>query len=249
MSRLAYLTIDDAPSTLFLDKLDFLEEQGIKALWFCQGNFMEQRPEMMIRALKVGHLLGNHSYSHPYFSELNVDQGCAEIRATDAILTELYDRAGVPWTYKYFRFPYLDNGSGCSVMQQILDGVEPTTPERAAALQRYLRKLNYRQPAFRGVRYPYFTKYATACVDVFGTYDSQDWSLVHGAPADGEDRVETLLQRMDAHDPVKGLALNDPSSNDVLVLHDHDGHHESLRLFQAMVRRVLDKEIQFGLPA
>ncbi len=248
MSRLAYLTIDDAPSTLFLDKLDFLEEQGIKALWFCQGNFMEQRPEMMIRALKAGHLLGNHSYSHPYFSELSVDQGCAEIRATDAILAELHDQAGVPWTHKYFRFPYLDNGSGCSVMQQILDGVEPTTLERAAALQRYLRKLNYRQPTFYGVRYPFFTEYATACLDVFGTYDSRDWSLVHIAPADGEDRVETLLQRMDAHDPAKGLTLNDPSSSDVLVLHDHDGHHESLRLFQAMVRRVLDKGIQFSLP-
>jgi peptidoglycan/xylan/chitin deacetylase (PgdA/CDA1 family) len=249
MPRFAYLTIDDAPSSQFLEKLAFLNELGIKAIWFCQGNFMEARPAMMIHALQTGHVLGNHSYSHPHFSDLTIDQGRAEIRATDAILHELYAAAGVPWTRKYFRFPYLDNGSGSSVMEQLLDGVAPKTPERVAALQAYLGQLKYEQPRFESINYPQYTDYVSNCVDVFGTYDSRDWSLVHEVAAAGDDKVETLLQRMDAHEPEVGLMLNDPGSNDVLVLHDHDEHPENLRLFQAMIHRVLKKGIHFDLPA
>src|SRR3990172_9835105 len=103
MNKTAYLTIDDAPSPDFLNKLDFLDAKGITAVWFCQGNYMEQRPHMTIEAIRRGHIIGNHSYSHPHFTDLSLDQARAEIRSTDSILDELYHRAGVARRHRFFR--------------------------------------------------------------------------------------------------------------------------------------------------
>src|SRR5262245_30227876 len=108
----AYMTIDDGPSLDFLKKLDLLEKNHIPAVWFCQGNYLEQRPDMAIEAIQRCYVIGNHAYSHPSFEQISADQGYAEIRATDAIIAELYDRAGVPQKHHYFRFPYGNKGDG-----------------------------------------------------------------------------------------------------------------------------------------
>src|SRR5689334_572664 len=103
MAGIAYLTIDDSPSLDFMNKLDFLDAHDIRAIWFCQGNYMEQRPQMIIDALLRGHIIGNHSYSHPHFSDISLDQAFAEIRATDAVLDELYQRSGTERRHRLFR--------------------------------------------------------------------------------------------------------------------------------------------------
>lgn len=96
MSKIAYLTIDDAPSKWFLHKVAWLDENHIPVVWFCQGSRMEQRPHMIIDAIKRGHIIGNHSYSHPRFDDISLNQGCAEIRATDALIDEFHAKSGVP---------------------------------------------------------------------------------------------------------------------------------------------------------
>src|ERR1044071_9016162 len=132
----AYLTIDDGPSLDFLDKLDLLDKNHIPAVWFCQGNYLEQRPDMAIEAIQRGHVIGNHSYSHPSFEQISADQGYAEIRATEAIIAELYTRASVPQKHHYFRFPYGNKGDGKFSGQPItLEKVE-----KRQAFPTYLRK-------------------------------------------------------------------------------------------------------------
>ncbi len=58
---------------------------------FFPGDKMERRPEVDI---------GNHSFSHPYFSELSFEE-CTE----QILSTEVIERR-----HKLFRFPYGDKG-------------------------------------------------------------------------------------------------------------------------------------------
>ena len=39
----AYLTIDDAPSENFEEKVEFLEGKNIPAIFFCEGRYIEKR--------------------------------------------------------------------------------------------------------------------------------------------------------------------------------------------------------------
>ena len=244
----AYLTIDDGPSTQFLEKLAFLEELNIKAIWFCQGNFMEQRPEMVVQALQAGHIIGNHSYSHYRFSELTTDQCFAEIRSTHAIIEQLYEDAGVIWDKKYFRFPFADDGSGTDTIERLVHNALAATPERAEAVQSYLRQLGYEQANFENINYPFYGTHLENHIDVFITYDTGDWRLAREETEDGQETIHYLLARMDVHEPEKFLNLNTPNSNVVPVLHDHDMHPQNLSLFKQLILKFLDKGFVFDLP-
>ena len=128
---MAYLTIDDAPSALFSLKLDFLRRRNIPAWFFCWGEKIAGKEALLIDALHTGCLLGNHSWTHPHFSELTLEQAREEISRTDQALADLYHRAGIPWAKKAFRFPYLDQGS---------------SPEQRASLQDLLAEFDYACP-------------------------------------------------------------------------------------------------------
>jgi len=93
--KIAYLTIDDAPSEDMKEKVDFLVSKGIPAIWFCLGDFLEKGSEHAIHAIEKGFIIGNHSYGHPYFSDLPLKQCFEEIQKTDRIIDEIYRKAGV----------------------------------------------------------------------------------------------------------------------------------------------------------
>src|SRR5919109_1097112 len=65
LRRLA-LTYDDGPNdpcTLHL--LDILAEHNVKATFFLIGRYVAKRPDIVRRIAQAGHVLGNHTYSHP----------------------------------------------------------------------------------------------------------------------------------------------------------------------------------------
>jgi len=128
---MAYLTIDDVPSRSFREKLAYLRKWRIPALLFCVGEQARGGEDELALALIAGCELGNHSFTHPHFSELGFEACRREIEATDALIQSVYDRAGLPWTRKFFRFPYFDKGA------------EGKDAER---LQLLLRELGYRAP-------------------------------------------------------------------------------------------------------
>ena len=176
-NKLAYLTIDDSPSLHMADRVAFLNDHGIQALWFCRGDYLSERPEAAIQALRSGHILGNHSWSHPYFSKLTLEQATFEIDRTDVLLDELHRQAGVERRVKVFRFPYEDRiGSD----------------EHHADLQKLLKSRGFALPRVEGVLDPRFQKHIQdADTSVFWTYDSEDWTLLApGAP----DSVERLAK-------------------------------------------------------
>ncbi len=59
------LTFDDGPGGHTEKLLDGLSEYNAKVTFFVIGSKVEKNPEIVMRAYDEGHLIGNHTYSHP----------------------------------------------------------------------------------------------------------------------------------------------------------------------------------------
>jgi len=60
------LTFDDGPDPVDTPRLlDILREKDVKATFFVIGKRAEQHPEVVRRAWEEGHLIANHTWSHP----------------------------------------------------------------------------------------------------------------------------------------------------------------------------------------
>ncbi|WP_311479085.1 polysaccharide deacetylase family protein [uncultured Gulosibacter sp.] len=78
-----YLTFDDGPSEYTPQVLDVLAKHDAHATFFMIGAQATNQPAMVQRVRDAGHAVGNHSWSHPDFTELNDRQLRAEIAQTD----------------------------------------------------------------------------------------------------------------------------------------------------------------------
>ena len=65
-SRKLALTYDDGPNdphTLRL--LEVLAKHDVRATFFLIGRYVQQRPEIVRELAKAGHVIGNHTFTHP----------------------------------------------------------------------------------------------------------------------------------------------------------------------------------------
>src|SRR5437762_6407963 len=78
------LTFDDGPSAKLTPKLlDLLATHHIKATFFVIGENVAEHPEIVARAAREGHEIGNHSWSHPYFARMSDDNVRSQLKRTD----------------------------------------------------------------------------------------------------------------------------------------------------------------------
>ena len=69
--KIIALTFDDGPDPEITPKvLDLLKKHQIQAIFFCTGKNIPDNHEILIRMVKEGHLIGNHSYEHPVLFDL-----------------------------------------------------------------------------------------------------------------------------------------------------------------------------------
>jgi peptidoglycan-N-acetylglucosamine deacetylase len=240
IQKIAYLTIDDAPVVDMKEKIDFLDSTEIKAIWFCQGNKLEKFPDQAIFAIKNGHIIGNHSYNHPNFSEINLDEAKNQIEKTDKIIEDLYWQADTPRPIKTFRFPGLNNGSK--------DEYEKTdwNNEHVRAIQKILSEFGYKQPKFENINYMWFKKAGfDKCINIDCSYDSFDYCLEEGEELFDYHDLPTILARIDEDVPEGGRGLNYPNSNEIIMMHAWI----PIDAFKALIDKILDKKIEFKLPA
>ena len=106
-----YLTIDDGPGVAMPDMLSILGNNN-PVVFYIIGKNMETgtRIRQARQAIEQGHIIGNHSYSHPEFSRISIDKGKSEIEKTDKIIEQVYNEVGILCPKKLFRFPYGDPG-------------------------------------------------------------------------------------------------------------------------------------------
>jgi peptidoglycan-N-acetylglucosamine deacetylase len=96
------LTFDDGPNPRWTPLLlDTLERHGVKATFFLIGQYAAQQPELVRRIHAVGHLIGNHTWSHPDLAITGKLQTREELSRTSG---ELESILGAP--IKYFRPPF-----------------------------------------------------------------------------------------------------------------------------------------------
>jgi peptidoglycan/xylan/chitin deacetylase (PgdA/CDA1 family) len=103
--RVVALTFDDGPNEPYTSHvLDILAAHGIRATFFHVGRCVERHPEVAVRAIGAGHVLGNHSLSHRFGTYLQPRAYEREVEATQRILARVTGRtpalARTPWLWR-----------------------------------------------------------------------------------------------------------------------------------------------------
>ncbi|HJB88420.1 MAG TPA: polysaccharide deacetylase family protein [Candidatus Blautia excrementigallinarum] len=82
--------------------LDALKKHGAPAAFFVVGNFIEDEPELVKRIVEEGHIVGNHTMTHPDMSAISTQQSFQEELAGVEKLFQ--DLTGEPMV-KFYRPP------------------------------------------------------------------------------------------------------------------------------------------------
>lgn len=100
--KVMYLTFDNGYEYKNLTGkiLDTLKQKQVKAAFFVTLSYAKQNPNFIRRMINEGHIVGNHSATHPSFPSLNRTQMAEEIATLDNYLRET-----ISYTSEYFRFP------------------------------------------------------------------------------------------------------------------------------------------------
>jgi peptidoglycan/xylan/chitin deacetylase (PgdA/CDA1 family) len=90
-SRQIALTYDDGPNDPHtLRMLEVLARQGVPATFFLIGRYVQQRPDIAREIVQAGHVIGNHTFTHPlliFKSEAEIRKELSQCRSAvqDAI--------------------------------------------------------------------------------------------------------------------------------------------------------------------
>ncbi|MBR2876858.1 MAG: polysaccharide deacetylase family protein [Clostridia bacterium] len=99
--KVIYLTFDCGYENGYTSKiLDVLKAKGVPAAFFVTLPYLESAPEVAARMINEGHVVGNHSDTHPDFSTISRTKMAKEIENV-----ENYLRVHFGYASPYFRFP------------------------------------------------------------------------------------------------------------------------------------------------
>lgn len=83
------LTFDDGPSPEYTFRvLEKLHKYNVKATFFLVGYRVEENCSLVKLIINEGHEIGNHTYDHPFLTDLTEDQQYLEITRTQKSISE-----------------------------------------------------------------------------------------------------------------------------------------------------------------
>lgn len=99
--KVVYLTFDEGYENGYTPKiLDILKETGVKAAFFVTYDYCKSSPDLVKRMIDEGHIVGNHSWTHPSFPKCSAEQVKEEITKLHS-----YVRENFGYEMTFFRFP------------------------------------------------------------------------------------------------------------------------------------------------
>ena len=99
--KVLYLTFDCGYENGYTSKiLDILKEKKVTAAFFCTLPQVKENSDLIKRMIAEGHIVGNHSVTHPSFAEIGTSQMTEEIKGMENYLKENFN-----YCEPYFRFP------------------------------------------------------------------------------------------------------------------------------------------------
>lgn len=108
-NKLISLTFDDGPHPETTAKiLDILKKEKISATFFLIGENIVGNEALVDRIIREGHNIGNHSFTHPNFHDIDVHQANEELTKTEDLLREFRLRHvyRLHGRKRVMRFPY-----------------------------------------------------------------------------------------------------------------------------------------------
>ncbi|OIN85617.1 MAG: hypothetical protein AUJ12_08715 [Alphaproteobacteria bacterium CG1_02_46_17] len=268
----AYLTFDDGPS-IYTDRLvDFLCSKNVPAIFFVHGENMmkEHYFPSIVRAIKKGIVIGNHSLNHNRASEIGFEEQTRQIIEAQKLIDRAYHEAGRDHAPRYFRFPHLDRGCGNAhvidmatveelyrdyVRDLFWEGVrietkEPPTAEQIElknSLQKWFIQNGFKKLPTPGVTFPWWVKSELSeAVDSLVTFSTSDWMM--GPRHAGKDQFKTtdaLKNKIDT-DPW----LNREDSAHIILMHDdrdpaNEQREDLLTITENLVNHMLNSNFTF----
>ena len=141
--KVVALTFDDGPNpTTTNQALDTLSKYGIKATFFVLGKNVSGNEEILKRMKADGHVIGNHSWSHPVLSKLSLDDAKKQITDTEDALTKVLGSSS-----KLMRPPYgaitddIRNSLDLSFIMWNVDSLDWKSKNEAAILTEIQREV------------------------------------------------------------------------------------------------------------
>jgi peptidoglycan-N-acetylglucosamine deacetylase len=197
------LTFDDAPipdSPLMTGEartpmlIEALKNAGVEqaAFFATPKDLSPSGKARLIAYAHAGHIIANHSRTHPNLRNMTADAYLADIAEADGILRDL------PNFRAWFRFPFLSEGD---------------TREKRNAVRQGLRGMGYTQGYVTIDNYDWY-------LNALANNAKRDGKPIDEA-AFRELYLETLMQAVEFHDAIAVRTLS-RSPRHVLLLHEND---------------------------
>ena len=107
------ITFDDGPDPKWTPRvLDILRARGVKATFFLLGRNCEANPGLVLRIVREGHEIGNHTFSHGNLALMSKEMMRLELNATQRLIESITGRSTT-----LFRPPYNADSNPTSIAE------------------------------------------------------------------------------------------------------------------------------------
>lgn len=140
------ISFDAAWGDQYTDEiLEILEKNDVKATFFLVGNWVDKYPDRVKKIYEMGHEIGNHSTTHPHFTQLDAQKISEEIFMTSNKIREITGEGTV-----VFRPPFGDynsevvkiiKGTGHYCIQWDVDSLDWKNPGEEGIFNRVTKKV------------------------------------------------------------------------------------------------------------